>query len=122
MQLSELTKFEKLIWTSLKAQKISEAHVFLMSNKNNNLQGLIEGFQANLVYYMSYDKLSKESNQVMNNLEEDPKAFLSFLQKITSSLKYFRRNFDYKGSESYLERYQTLHNNVIHFRKSFCWL
>jgi uroporphyrinogen-III decarboxylase len=91
-----------------------------MSNKNNNLQGLIEGFQANLVYYMSYDKLSKESNQVMNNLEEDPKAFLSFLQKITSSLKYFRRNFDYKGSESYLERYQTLHNNVIHFCKSFC--
>jgi len=68
-----------------------------------------------LVYYMSYDKLAKESNNVMNNIQQDPKPFLEFLQKITSSLKYFRRNFDYKGSESYLERYQTLHNNVTNF-------
>ena len=31
------------------------------------------------------------------------------------SLKYFRCNFDYKGSESYLERYQILFNNVVSF-------
>lgn len=64
---------------------------------------------------MSYEKLAKESTDVMNNLEKDPQAFLAFLQKITSSLKYFKRNFDYKGSESYLERYQTLYNNVMEF-------
>lgn len=32
-----------------------------------------------------------------------------------SSLKYFRCNFDYKGSETYLERYAILFNNVIGF-------
>lgn len=83
--------------------------------KNNNLEKLITGFDANLSYYMSYDNLAKESNQVMENLEENPKAFLTFLTKINNSLKYFKRNFDYKGSETYRERYQILYDNVISF-------
>ena len=40
---------------------------------------------------------------------------MSFFQKVRMSLKYFRCNFDYKGSESYLERYQILFNNVVSF-------
>ena len=32
---------------------------------HNNLEKLIEGFEINLGYYMSYEKLAKESNEVI---------------------------------------------------------
>ncbi|CAI2386931.1 unnamed protein product [Moneuplotes crassus] len=122
----DTSKINKSIQVHMKKVDTSEKNLFETTKgfrdtcvfyvkKNNNLTKLINGFEANLAYYMSYDELTKESNQVMENLEEDPKAFLSFVSKINHSLKYFKRNFDYKGSETYRERYQTLYNNTINF-------
>ena len=54
--------------------------LFIFQNKNENLNNLIDGFEANLAYYMSYEVLAKESDSVMNSLEESPQEFLTYFK------------------------------------------